>query len=77
MRSTIPRRSRRAPLRAAAPTSDGVSQPSGGIPPEGWLPPWLMGAAALRGALGDLRGLLRRVLPGAVEVPALGTKPPG
>jgi len=49
---------------------------SRGIPPEGWLPPWLMGAAALRGALGDLRGLLRRVLPGAVEVPALEAKAP-
>lgn len=35
------------------------------IPPESWLPPSLLRAAAVRGALGDLRGLVRRVLPRA------------
>jgi 2-polyprenyl-6-methoxyphenol hydroxylase-like FAD-dependent oxidoreductase len=40
------------------------------IPAEGWLPPSLVGAAALRGALGDLRGLVKRavgLLPRAGE----------
>jgi flavin-dependent dehydrogenase len=32
------------------------------IPPEGWLPPSLVGAAAARGALRDLRGLVHRVM---------------
>jgi 2-polyprenyl-6-methoxyphenol hydroxylase-like FAD-dependent oxidoreductase len=49
------------------------------IPPQNWLPPSLIGAAAVRGALRDLRNLAQRVSgrpsPGVSSTPARGPAP--